>query len=177
MYLDESGCQLWSPVSYSYSRQGEQKCLEQTDQRKGRISILGLWQPDKSFKYALACGSFKSKSYIKVIDWLAEQTSETFRTTGRMTVVVQDNGSLHKSQLTRQQWQRWRNQGLFLFFLPPYCSEMNRIEDQWHQLKTHEIAGRMFEDEYDLALAIIDGMEARSVKGGYPLERFKFNST
>ena len=35
----------------------------------------------------------------------------------------------------------------------------------------------MFEDEYDLALAIMDGMEARSVKGGYALERFKFNST
>ena len=54
---------------------------------------------------------------------------------------------------------------------------MNRIEDEWHQLKTHEIAGRMFEDEYDLALAIMSGMEARSVKGGYALERFKFNST
>jgi hypothetical protein len=34
----------------------------------------------------------------------------------------------------------------------------------------------MFEDEYDLARAIMDGMEARSVKGGYTLERFKFNS-
>ena len=93
-----------------------------------------------------------------------------------MTVVVPDNGSLYKSHLTRQQWQRWRDQGLFLFFLPPYCSEMNRIEDQWHQLKTHEIAGQMFEDEYDLALAIMDGMETRSIKGGYTLERFKFNS-
>ena len=176
MYLDESGCQLWSPNSYSYSRQGEQKCLEQTDRRNGRISILGVWQPNKSFKYALACGSFKSESYIKVIDWVAELASRTLRDTGRMTVVVQDNGSLHKSHLTRQQWQRWRDQGLFLFFLLPYCSEMNRIEDQWHQLLTHEIAGQMFEDEYDLALAIIDGMEARSVKGGYTLERFKFNS-
>ena len=47
MYLDESGCQLWSPASYSYSRVGEQKRIEQTDRRKGRISILGLWQPDK----------------------------------------------------------------------------------------------------------------------------------
>ncbi len=176
MYLDESGCCLWSPVSYSYSRVGEQKRIEQTNRRNGRISILGLWQPDKSFKYALACGSFKSESYIKFIDWIAELALETFRTTGRMTVIVQDNGSLHKSNLTRQQWQRWQSQGLFLFFLPPYCSEMNRIEDQWHQLKTHEIAGRMFEDEYDLALAIMDGMEARSVKGGYTLERFKFNS-
>ena len=64
--------------------------------------------------------------------------------------------------MTRQQWQLWRSQGLFLFSLPPYYCEMNRIEDQWHQLKTHEIAGRMFEDEYNLALAIIDGMEAQS---------------
>lgn len=53
---------------------------------------------------------------------------------------------------------------------------MNRIEDEWHQLKTHEIVGRMFEDEYDLATAIMNGMEARSVQGGYTLERFKFNS-
>ena len=52
MYLDESGCQLWSPASYSYSRLGEQKHLEQTDRRNGRVSILGVWQPDKSFKYA-----------------------------------------------------------------------------------------------------------------------------
>ena len=107
MYLDESGCCLWSPASYSYSRLGEQKCLEQTDRRNGRVSILGLWQPDKSFKYALAYGSFKSESYIKFIDWIAELAGETFRTTGRMTVIVQDNGSLHKSHLTRQQWQRW----------------------------------------------------------------------
>ncbi|MEP0873451.1 hypothetical protein NDA01_27195 [Trichocoleus desertorum AS-A10] len=53
---------------------------------------------------------------------------------------------------------------------------MNRIEEQWHQLKTHEIAGQMFEDEYNLAVAIMDGMAARSIKGGYALERFKFNS-
>jgi len=38
---------------------------------------------------------------------------------------------------------------------------MNRIEEEWHQ-KTHEIAGRMFEDEYDLAIAVI--LEARSKK-------------
>lgn len=51
-YLDESGCCLWSPVSYSYSRIGEQKRLEQTERRGRRISILGLWQPNKSFEYA-----------------------------------------------------------------------------------------------------------------------------
>jgi hypothetical protein len=34
----------------------------------------------------------------------------------------------------------------------------------------------MFEDEYDLAIAVMDGMKARSLKGDYDLERFIFNS-
>jgi len=52
---------------------------------------------------------------------------------------------------------------------------MNDIETG-NQLKTHEIAGQMFDNEYDLAVAVIDGMTARSHQGGYTLERFKFNS-
>jgi len=52
---------------------------------------------------------------------------------------------------------------------------MNLIETEWHQLKSHEIAGQMFDNEYDLALAVIDGMNARSEAGGYTLERFIFN--
>jgi putative transposase len=34
----------------------------------------------------------------------------------------------------------------------------------------------MFEDEYDLAIAVMDGMKARSIEAGYDLERFIFNS-
>jgi transposase len=46
-YLDEAGFCLWSPASYSYSRIGEPKRMEQTPNRYGnRISILGLWQPE-----------------------------------------------------------------------------------------------------------------------------------
>ncbi len=53
---------------------------------------------------------------------------------------------------------------------------MNLIEAEWHQLKTHELVGRIFEDEYDLALAVIEGVEARAQKGQYATERFLFNS-
>ncbi|MGV0029496.1 hypothetical protein ACFE35_31345, partial [Phormidesmis priestleyi ANT.L61.2] len=42
---DEAGFCLYSPVSYSYSRIGTQKRLEQVPTRGSRISILGLWQP------------------------------------------------------------------------------------------------------------------------------------
>lgn len=164
-------------MSYSYSRVKQQKRLEQVSTRGSRISILGLWQPAQQFEYALAQGGFDGESYINVIDWIAQKAALTLAQTGQLTVVVQDNGSIHKRDLVRQQWQRWQDQGLFLFFLPTYSAQMNRIEDQWHQLKAHEIAGQIFEDEYDLAMAVIQGMEARSESGQYALARFKFNST
>lgn len=83
----------------------------------------------------------------------------------------------HTSKVVRQQWPRWQEQGLFIFLLPAYCSEINPIEGQWHQLKAHEISGRMFDNEYDLALAVMEGMESHSEQGEYALERFKFKSS
>jgi hypothetical protein len=76
-FLDESGFCLWSPVSYSYSRIGAQKVMEQTPRRGRRLSILGVWQPDETFEYALALGSFRGPSYIKVMDWLADKAAVT----------------------------------------------------------------------------------------------------
>ncbi len=53
---------------------------------------------------------------------------------------------------------------------------MNLIETEWHQIKTHELAGRIFEDEYDLTIAVIEGVEARAQRGQYDTDRFLFNS-
>lgn len=53
---------------------------------------------------------------------------------------------------------------------------MNPIELEWEQLKRHELAGQMFEDELDLAYAVIDGVEARGQVGNHTTKRFKFNS-
>jgi putative transposase len=176
-YGDESGFSLTSPVSYSYSKVGTQKRLEQFKTVYGsRLSILGIWQPDQTFDYALVQGSFTKERYVKVMNWIAQRAAQTLSETGRLTVVVQDNGSSHTSHLSRSYWERWREQGLYLFFLPPCCSEMNPIEGQWHQLKTHEIAGELFDNEYDLAIAVMTGMENRSQKGEYKLERFMFKS-
>jgi len=52
---------------------------------------------------------------------------------------------------------------------------MNRIEDQWLHLKRQESAGRIFDDEYDLALAIIEGLENRGQQGNFSVERLMFN--
>ena len=174
-YLDETGCCLWAPVSYTYSRIGDQKRMEQTDRRGQRVSLLGVWDPDTSFDYAVVTGGFNGQRYLDVMDWLASKAACTFAQSGRFTFVVQDNCTIHKSHIVQAQWPRWRDQGLFILFLPPYCSELNPIETQWQQLKTHELAGRMFEYEDELVEAIVDGMIDRSECGDYALDRFILN--
>lgn len=176
-YLDESGCSQWTPVSYSYSKVGQQKRFEQTRRRGQRVSILGIWDPDESFDYALVMGGFNGERYIEVMDWIAAKANATFEKTGMLTFIVQDNCSVHKSKAVQKRWPEWRRQGLIVLFIPPYCSELNPIEGQWHQLKNHELAGRMFEYEDDLAETIVDGMIDRSERGEYELDRFIFNLT
>lgn len=173
-YLDESGFSLWSAPSYSYFFRGEQKRLEQTPRRGRRLSILGLLQPFVSFVYGLVIGSFTSASYIKLMDDQAQQAAAVLTHQGRIRVIVQDNGSIHTSKVVKQKRSEWEALGLYLFFLPAYCSEMNPIESEWHQLKAHELAGQMFEDEVDLADAVIAGVEARGQQQGRTTERFGF---
>jgi len=33
-----------------------------------------------------------------------------------MRVIVQDNGSIHKSKVTQQKWAEWEAQGLYAYF-------------------------------------------------------------
>jgi len=175
-FLDEAGFSLWMPTEYSYFFRGEQKRLEQTSRWGKRISILGLLQPLVSFVYGLVVGGFNSERYIKMMDEQARCAQQRLAQTGQIRVVVQDNSPIHTSKAVRQKWNEWEAKGLYLFFLPKYCSEMNPIEPEWHQLKAHEICGRMFEHELDLAYAVINGVEARAEAGEYSTERFKFPS-
>lgn len=167
---------MWSPVSYSYARAGTQKVFEQTKRRGKRLNILGLQALGVSFEYGLKLGSFKKETYIKLLNWQATDAAQRLADTGQITVIVQDNHPIHTSKAVRACWSRWQQQGLYLFELPKYSSQMNLIEAEWHQLKTHELAGRIFEDEYELALAVIDGINSRAQQGQYATERFLFNS-
>jgi putative transposase len=154
------------PVEYSYFFRGEQKKLEQTSGRGRRIRILGLMQPSLSFIYGLVVGGFNSERYIKMMDRQATQAQKELEYSGRIRVIVQDNGPVHTSKAVQAKWSDWQTQGLYLFFLPQYCSQMNLIETEWHQLKRDELVGRMFDDELELAYAVIDGIDARAQAHG-----------
>lgn len=171
-YLDESGFCAWSEPGYTYYQRGEQKRLEQTKRRGRRLSIIGFLQPFISFIYGLAIGGVDRKSYIQMM----EQEALDAEKIGRIKVIVQDNGPIHRCKQVEQLWSSWEQMGKDLFFLPKYCSEMNPIELEWQHLKKDELVGKMFDDELELAYAVIDGVQARGKRGKYSTQRVKFNS-
>ena len=95
--------------------------------------------------------------------------------TGKLTVVVEDNASIHRSKEAREEQEKWEKLGLISFFLPKHSPEMNRIEEQWLHLKRDELQGRVYGDEYELVLGIIEGMNHRAEQNNYKVERFTFN--
>jgi transposase len=175
-YLDEAGFCLWNPASYTYIKVGEQKQIRQRKKRGKRLNILGIYSPDKNLNYALSIGSFTQENFINIWDKEAREVAKNRVKTGADTIIVLDNSSIHKSHQVIAKERKWQSSGLYLFFRQTYSPELNLIEGEWHQIKTHEISGRMFEDEYDLVQAVKESLTHRSAQVGYQTQHFKLNS-
>ena len=172
---------------------GQQKIVTQKRRKGRRVNIMGIWEKNQRLEYSLKVGTYKAKSYLRFMNWQAERAMKRLFKTGKPTIIVQDNASIHRSKLAKKHHQNWLQQGLSVFFLPPYSPEMNRIEGQWRRayrlmssssttggfsnraLKRQELGGYVFEDEYDLAKAIIEGLKNRGQQGNYLVERLLFN--
>lgn len=176
MYLDESGFEKTTPLTYSYVKRGQQHRIPKPHRRGRRISILGFWQPGHQFDYGMVVGGFNRQRYLTLMQWQAKRAKAHCQATGQVTVIIQDGASFHRSRAVQAFWQQWQEMGLFIFFLPPYSPQMNRIEDEWLHLKRHELCSQLFEHEYDLAIALMDTIERRGQRRAYTVERFIFNS-
>lgn len=111
-YLDESGFCAWSEPSYTYYFRGEQKRLEQTLRRGRRLSIIGFLEPIISFVYGLVIGGVDRKSYIQIMEREAQEAHKL----GRVRVIVQDNGPIHRCKDVQKLWSKWEQMGLYIFF-------------------------------------------------------------
>lgn len=176
LYLDESGFERISPLTYSYSLRGHQHRIAKPQRRGRRVNALGLWEPNVRFDYGLVVGRFNTQRYLPILHWQAQKAQQHLQKTAQITVIIQDGASFHRSHETQRYWSKWQEQGLFIFFLPPHSPQMNRIEEEWLHLKRHELSAQLFDDEYDLAIALIEAIDSRAQRRGYDVERFIFSS-
>lgn len=69
-----------------------------------------------------------SKEVIALLDNFCEKVQQK-------TVVVLDNAPTHRSKAFLKKLKYWQEQDLYIFFLPAYSPELNKIEMLWKKIK------------------------------------------
>lgn len=128
MFYDESGFSPNPTLPYGWTRIGQTRCVEMQSHRE-RINVLGaLHHGGKLDWRTLQCPTVRG-DVIAFIDTLAEQPHAVPR------IVILDNAAIHKGDIMEKHRRRWAKKGLYLYYLPPYSPELNRIEILWKQAK------------------------------------------
>jgi hypothetical protein len=60
------------------------------------------------------------------------------------TIVVLDDGSIHRSKETRAAIPGLWARGVYLYYLPPYAPELNAIGPAFRAIKRHELPARRY---------------------------------
>ncbi len=92
-----------------------------------------------------------SEMFIGLFDLLKPKTDVPI-------CIVIDNHKIHTSKITKKKIKKWEEEGIFLYFIPPYSPELNLIENKWHTLKYHSMPKRNFDNLNDLESAIKQGI-------------------
>ena len=127
-YFDEAGFSLVPPVRYGWQPIGE--TLEIPSTRSKLLNVLGFLSLDSQLTPYTIEGTIDTDVVIACFDNFCESIKKP-------TVVAIDNASPHSSKKFESRRLDWEKKGLFLYFLPPYCPELNLIEILWRMIKYH----------------------------------------
>lgn len=127
-YYDESGISLNPSVVYAWLP--KENAYELPAIRGNVLTIAGFLQTDNTLQAYSHTGSMSSEIFIAYVEDFLKNNPPSHK-----TVVIIDNASFHKSAEVKNKLKQWQKQNLFFQFLPPYCSELNKIELLWHHLK------------------------------------------
>ncbi len=76
----------------------------------------------------------------------------------KLTVVVLDNASVHRSQIIKERIKIWQHRGLYIFYLSRFSPHLNIVEILWRKLKYEWLAPADYQDKgnlfYQIRLAL-----------------------
>lgn len=97
--------------------------------KKGKsFSVFGLMTANCKLFAQTYEGTFNSQTVVDLLDKFAN-------TIVKKTIVVLDNSPIHKSKLFIIDKAKWEEKDLFIYFIPPYSPELNKIEILWRFIK------------------------------------------
>jgi putative transposase len=150
-YLDECGFSPTLPVGYTWTLPGQRKFIRYEAPQGRRVNALAAYRPfGRSprldvFTAERTWNSYDLLGFLGALPW-----SKVPR------VVVLDNAGFHTSKVMRAARKGLAGRGIYLYYLPPYSPELNRIEPVFRQVKHQEIPVR----SYTLRVGLREAVEA-----------------
>jgi putative transposase len=139
-YLDECGFSPSQPVTYSWTRCGERKRIPYENPQRRRVNALAALvrdDPSPSLTWDTAPRHLTSHDLLAFLPGIPRRTDVPL-------VVVLDNGSHHRSDTIRAALPDLWAQRIYLYFLPSYSPELNRIEPVFRVIKHQEMPTRTY---------------------------------
>jgi transposase len=160
-YLDESGFAPSLPCGYSRALPGQRKRVAHEYPQGRRVNVLAAYRPDGE------APRLESRAFERTLnsdDLLAYLEGLPGAAVPR--VVVLDNGSLHVSKAVKARRHALAGRGIYLYYLPPYGPELNRIEPVFRQVKYQEIPVRSYTSKSAWREAVEHGFSSYAEKLG-----------
>jgi len=128
MYFDESGFSPNPPVQYGWAPIGQTREVEPLAHRQ-RVNVLGALHHSGALVWTAQQRPTTRDDVTAFFDQLASRPHAVPR------VILLDNAAIHKGHAMEKNRRRWAKQGMYLYYLPPYSPELNRIEILWKNAK------------------------------------------
>lgn len=125
-FADESGFNMQGYIPYGWQPKGEY--IEITPSKTKSTQIFGLMSLDNQMEAYSCQGSMNSEMVIAFIDDFHAKIK-------RPKVVVIDNAPIHHSKKFEAKIEQWKEEDLYIFFLPRYSPHLNPIEILWRMIK------------------------------------------
>lgn len=125
-YLDEAGFSQVHPNRSAWTPKSKRHLIEA--KRGKRLNVLAAMLSNGELLSAKLWQTTTSDLFIGFLGLLKERVAKP------LTVIL-DNASIHKARANAHAVDFLKNQGVTLYFLPPYSPELNRIEKLWHLMK------------------------------------------
>ena len=138
-------------MSYSWVRQHQRKRVPYENPEGRRVNALAALVKHgnpPALYWVAKPGSLRAEHLVRFLYRLPPVPMPT--------VVVLDNGSIHRSKETRAAIPALRRRGIYLYFLPPYSPELNEIEPAFGAVKHRGMPERRYTTVSALLTAVHD---------------------
>jgi hypothetical protein len=123
---DESDFGLSANIPYAW--QNKDSPILTPSKKSQKQSIFGLMNQKSQLFSKKVTGGFNFLAVITCID-------EFVQTIQKKTILILDNAPIQRSKAFKNKIKEWEKDDLYIYFLPPYSPELNKIEILWRFIK------------------------------------------